>query len=393
MDRPTFIQQFQIPLLYLSNIVGLGMQPGLARVIATLPTLVFLVAQSAIRKDSQYFGDEYSMNCLVTAMVFVYVDWILLASPDKERWHKIRYDGKQNTVSRKIDAVPSSFLQRVWWGICLATTNRYMGWSNQIKNVPVEVPADYPRWLFIVRKSLRVVFLFLIENSLESYTASTPHGAYRGFEIGKVPIGYDTYPISRQFALSWIHIVITYTSLEMLNCVYGILAVLLYFASPRDCPSMFGDLREMYTVRKSWSVVWHQMMRRVCSTPGIFLVRDVLRLRKGSFASKYLQLFVGFFVSAIIHGGASMLCNRSFEMNHEFAFFIAQAVIIMIEDHTIDFGRYIGLRDSIGWRLIGHVWCIAWVGLSSAPYSSAMISHGLWVHKRGLDVFGIGPQT
>lgn len=95
-----------------------------------------------------YYGDAYPMNVAACCFLFSYLDQILLASPDKERWHKIQYDGKGKVDddNGKIDAVPKTFLGRIWWGIRISTTTRYTGWSQQVKNVQMEVPADYPRW-------------------------------------------------------------------------------------------------------------------------------------------------------------------------------------------------------------------------------------------------------
>ena len=133
------------------------------------------------------------------------------------------------------------------------------------------------------------------------------------------------------------------------------------------------------------------MMRRVTSTFGIFFARDVLHLRKGSFGSKYVQLFVGFFVSATIHAGSSMLCYRDFRDNSEYFFFLSQAVVIMIEDHVMHFGRYLGLRDSLLWRMVGYSWTVVWFGMSMRVYSLAAIRAGIWYHRPTVDIFGIGP--
>lgn len=95
--------------------------------------------------------------------------------------------------------------------------------------------------------------MYVLTDTLDSYTASTPHGAFRGFENGKKIIGFDGYPLRYQFAFTWLHIVITYASLELFNTLYGIVAVLLGFAIPRDCPSSFGDLKKLYSVRNAWS--------------------------------------------------------------------------------------------------------------------------------------------
>jgi hypothetical protein len=133
-------------------------------------------------------------------------------------------------------------------------------------------------------------------------------------------------------------------------------------------------------------------MRRLCSAPGIFLARDVMHLRKGSFASKYLQLFVGFGISGVAHAGASMLIHRSLEDDGAFAVFIGQAVIIMIEDHIIGLGKRLGFKDSVFWRLVGFVWTVLAIGASTEKWTSNVVGHGMWVHDRKPDYFGIGPK-
>jgi len=124
---------------------------------------------------------------------------------------------------------------------------------------------------------------------------------------------------------------------------------------------------------------------------GIFLARDVFHLAKGTFTSKYLQLFVGFLVSGAIHLGAAMANARAFRDNGEISFFIAQAVIILIEDHIIDFGRKLGVQDSRTLRILGYLWTIMWFGYSLRPWTSGGVSKGLWIHNRSVDIFGIGP--
>lgn len=138
--------------------------------------------------------------------------------------------------------------------------------------------------------------------------------------------------------------------------------------------------------------VWHQQCRRLCSAPGIYIARDVLRLQKGSFTSKYLQLFIGFGISAIVHSGGSMLAHRSFNDDGAFVFFIGQAVVIMIEDYIIDFGKSCGLKNSVFWRLVGFVWTVFAIGANSQRWSGKVIRHEMWAHDRERDWFGIGPK-
>lgn len=155
MELPSPIQQLQLPLLLLNNILALaiGTRNRVLQLGISLPVLVLLVSQSLYKERNGEWGNAYALECMVLSVTFTYVDWILLASPDVQSWRKIQYhDGKEtegsNSLERK-DIVPQGFWRRAWWGLRLATTNRYVGWTSEVKNVPKEVPADYSR-LYVV---------------------------------------------------------------------------------------------------------------------------------------------------------------------------------------------------------------------------------------------------
>lgn len=389
MEPPTLLQRYFLPLIYLVNILALATRPGIYRTLVTLPIMMLLLLQLPLRREKGNFGDDYPLGFMVLTLAFTYFDWIVLANPDREQWHKIRGETKEKREHDRNDGVPSTFMQRLWWAARLTIYLRGTGWSHQSKNVPDGHPADYPKLKFALRKIFRAVFFFFLQDTACAYTASTPYGSYRGME--KTTVGFMSAPFKTQFLLSWVQIILTYSTLEMMNCLIGVVSVLSGLAPPNECPRLFGDLRDMYTVRRSWSVTWHQIMRRICSMSGIFLARDVFHLAKGTFASKYLQLFVGFLVSGTAHSGAAMANARTFRDNGEISFFIAQAVIILIEDHIIDFGRKLGVQDSRTLRILGHLWTIMWFGYSLRPWASGMVGKGLWIHNRSVDIFGIGP--
>jgi hypothetical protein len=97
------------------------------------------------------------------------------------------------------------------------------------------------------------MFMYILVDTLQSYTASIRQGRFRRLEHDKVPIGWADYSLFYQFFFVWIYIAITYSTMELLNAFFGVAAVLFGFANPRDCPSSFGDIKETYTVRKAWS--------------------------------------------------------------------------------------------------------------------------------------------
>jgi hypothetical protein len=138
MTLPQSLITLQIPLLYLTNILALAIGPThqTLRITITLPLLLFLASQSLYREWTGVWGIHYALNCVVMSVLFTYVDLNLLSRPDVERWQKI--GGKEG--------VPRGFAERAWWGVRLAMGNRYVGWTSQVKNVPVEDGLEGARW-------------------------------------------------------------------------------------------------------------------------------------------------------------------------------------------------------------------------------------------------------
>ncbi|KAH6618760.1 membrane bound O-acyl transferase family-domain-containing protein [Boeremia exigua] len=399
LQLPPIFATLQVPLILLTNIATLAIGPRhrVLQFAFSVPVLGVLVAQSVYREWDRGWGLQYGLNCFVMSAVMTWVDWVLLDSPDRERWVRVKSNGQVESnghavISSKMASAPTGFWSRLWWAAQLSTTNRYTGWSCESKNVPVEVGPEYPRLLFIVRKTLRAGLFYVLKDAVYSYTASSPHGTWLEIAHLDPVISFVQYPFLYRLKFTLVYIVLTYTSLELMNTLYGIVSVATGLAAPMNCPSMFGDLKGLYSVRRAWSVVWHQGVRRVCSAPGIYLARDVLRLRKGSFTSKYVQLFAGFGVSAVMHGVASMLCHASLNDDQAFEVFLFQAIIIFVEDHLIEFGKKCGFRDGMFWRLVGFGWTVLAIGASFERWTGQILGHGIWVHDREVDLFGIGPK-
>jgi hypothetical protein len=106
---------------------------------------------------------------------------------------------------------------------------------------------------FIIRKILRTLVMHLLADAFTSYTVSTPHGSWFNAVPVKQPVSLTDQPFLRRFELLWVHIILTYASVEMLNAGYGVVSVATGLASPRECPSAFGDLKGFWGVRNAWS--------------------------------------------------------------------------------------------------------------------------------------------
>lgn len=251
--------------------------------------------------------------------------------------------------------------------------------------------ANRPR-KFLARKLFRFALFSLLKDAIYSHTAAPPHGTWLDLHPQTPVVSLAGYPFIYRLYWTWVYIALTYISLELMTTLYSLISVATFLARPSECPRMFNDLRGCYSVRRSWSCVWHQQMRRLCSAPGIWVARDLLRLQRGCFASKYVQLFVGFAVSGGIHAGAAMLCHASLQDDDAMRVFMYQALLIFVEDHMIEFGKKCGFRDSRFWRAVGFVWTAIALGTSLQGWTSKSLGHGLWVHDRERDFFGLGPR-
>jgi hypothetical protein len=106
---------------------------------------------------------------------------------------------------------------------------------------------------FVVRKTLRSVLFYVVRDAIYAYTAASPYGSWEDIKHIKPIVELSKQPYLTRWYYAWVHIVLTYIALEQANAAYGALSVATGLAEPKDCPSAFGDLRGLVTVRKAWS--------------------------------------------------------------------------------------------------------------------------------------------
>jgi len=81
----------------------------------------------------------------------------------------------------------------------------------------------------------------------------------------------------------------------------------------------------------------------------------VLRLPRRSKITTYFKLFLSFFISGFIHFlGDYMYTHTLF--GGAISYFMLHACAITLEDMVIVLGKRMGLKESLGWRLVGYAW-------------------------------------
>ena len=92
LQLPSIFDALQLPLLLLTNVLALTIGPR-QRVLQlgfSIPAWILLASQSLYRDYSGAWGIHYAINCGVMSLMATYVDTVLLMSPDKEGWVKLR---------------------------------------------------------------------------------------------------------------------------------------------------------------------------------------------------------------------------------------------------------------------------------------------------------------
>lgn len=260
------------------------------------------------------------------------------------------------------------FWRRVWWATCLASAVRGIGWSNQISHLP-PTPKGKTRGEFMAG-ALRDAALFLfLTDIIDIYITHNPLTSSRAAEAQSIRSqGMIFQSIS---AGCWA--INVWANFQVVYCLTGMLFVGLGWSEPRFWPRMCGSWSDAYTVRRTWNRVWHQLFRRFLVSFGKTTAR-ALGCPPGSFASRYTQLFIGFFASGMIHNLGDRMIGQTFGRSS--VFFLAQAVAIMFEDVVVAAGRRAGVQESAATRALGYMWTAAWFVVSVPLLMDVMTDAG-----------------
>ena len=122
------------------------------------------------------------------------------------------------------------------------------------------------------------------------------------------------------------------------------LPVALRLTPPSSWPPINGSFREnFYSIRKVWGKLWHQFLRRHTTSAGQ-AVTKICGFEKGTFMSRYTQLWVGFCVTALMHHPPAVRWSDGGFW--QAMAFLSQPAAIMIEDFMLWCGKKWGLSST-----------------------------------------------
>ncbi|KAI0897392.1 membrane bound O-acyl transferase family-domain-containing protein [Annulohypoxylon nitens] len=341
----------QIPAAYAVVLLGyvLGRGPFLTFGITHVLTLL------AYFRPFFTSGDvvtEYTMSSMFIVLWMTYMDHALRGGGGPR--YRGREGGKGPGAVVWVGARDEkTWMGKVKWALRLTTTMRGIGWDWRVKNVPPHPEADLAPLQFVWGQAVQVIWRTALK-AVAVYTIGFCKAIEPLVTSSAVHWLIDAIVAWCGAAWSWNTIGVSYAAGAAITVVLGI-------CEPWEWPPVFGSLGDAWSVRQVWSTSYHQLMRRTFQTPGLRLAR-LIGFRKGTFGSRYLQLYSTFFISFCIHWFQSF--NVSRHDNGEFSFFMLQPVIISVEDFlqwvwrkSVDPKQ----KKDLAWieTLVGYVWTIA----------------------------------
>lgn len=111
---------------------------------------------------------------------------------------------------------------------------------------------------------------------------------------------------------------------------------------------------------------------------GKFIANTTLEFPKGSFMSSYIQLYVAFVMSGLIHAAADWVLMKdlsSFKGN--LVFYSSQALVISFEDAVVALVKRLKISPKACPDVLLYGWVIVCLGFTSPLWFESMIKVGL----------------
>ena len=201
--------------------------------------------------------------------------------------------------------------------------------------------------------------------------------SYILFDISQYPLSVSAYTsaeppslfmekLPRQLLFTWLPAIGSCQALQMQYSIFSALTVAIGLYNPEDWPPITGNLADVCTVRDLRGKFWHQLIRRVCpghvimdrslmteaeSNVPFRILKSFVPIRTGTLTSKYLQLYLAFMASGLLHhlGALNLpLSSRENDWN-QLANFFMQPIAITIEDIVIHYGKKAGIKNHVSY--------------------------------------------
>jgi hypothetical protein len=155
---------------------------------------------------------------------------------------------------------------------------------------------------------------------------------------------------------------ITYLLFQVMYSSAAVFMVGLNLSRIERWRPLFGNFTDVWSLRRAWSMFWHQGMANCLIGPAKFVTFGILRLPKGSIPARYVLAFVVFAVSGAMHICGELTAGIPLLESGVVQFFTTQELRLLIEDIMSGLWRRTAGRnegETQWWKkVIGFVWVV-----------------------------------
>ena len=232
---------------------------------------------------------------------------------------------------------PDTLFQRFLFGVNTVNSQRNTLTAERTRNIPPFKRSD-PKYIpskghfLLTRGSVAFIF-FLIIDILTSGPGNSGGNAVifaqeksSLFRRGNLEEWQQraTVTLGQLFGI--------YTVTTWMHSTIAVATVAVGVYPPEGWPPLYGNIFDIWSLRKFWGCFWHQMLRYKLSATADWAVYSVLGLRRGDLAARYAHLFGVFAASGLCHIMMDIVGPIKVSETYAFRFYVLQAVGITIED-------------------------------------------------------------
>ncbi|KAF2469720.1 uncharacterized protein BDR25DRAFT_227320 [Lindgomyces ingoldianus] len=257
---------------------------------------------------------------------------------------------------------------------------RQLKWSTYLQKKNPEPTAYTKRFIFVLRRVVKVAICWLLQLRVIGPTVST----YFRLTAADFAPSYHPFVSRLLWPDSGPAITIREIQLRSLMSVYWIwLAFLLldganvllsiFFVAvlridtPEEWPPLYGSPLRGSSIRGFWAKFWHRLAGPSCACSGRLITRRIMRLAPHSNYEKVVIAFWTFFVSGVFHAVADWQGGETVMPVGEMQFWLANFAAGAIEMLVVGaVGRRLrdgrlgqALRSNVLRKTIGFVWVFA----------------------------------
>ncbi|PMD30510.1 hypothetical protein L207DRAFT_520016 [Hyaloscypha variabilis F] len=271
--------------------------------------------------------------------------------------------------------IQDTFLNRLKFGWTSTFSVRDIATLHEQASIPpfsTSNPSYVPsRPTFLLQTLLRFAVTYLILDLIECLppppsAAPFAPALYPIFLRGRDVPGITIEEVATRIGTSFMVWVVTYC---LISCVVAFLSLVSVGTGLTPVSSwrpLFGSFREAYTLRGFWGKSWHQLPRKPLNNPAIWVVENVLGLKKGLVA-RYLKITITFFLSGIIHQIGDLSSQLPLSSSSALQFFTIQALGIIFEDFIQQLYHLAGFKSGVFTKAVGFVWVVAFLLFWTSP--------------------------